>query len=1102
MSTELPSKFDPSAIQQAVLDRWAAARAFAAVPGGGADRYVIMMPLPNVTGALHMGHAMDNVMQDLLTRWHRMQGDDTLWQPGTDHAGIATQAVVEKRLFELEGKTRNDIGREALVQRIWAWKDEYQARIVRQQQAMGCGCDWDRQRFTMDAVCSAAVREAFFRMFKDGLIYRGDRLVNWDCHLQTAVADDELVKLTVQGHFWYLRYPVVDPRPGEPTHVVVATTRPETMLGDTAVACHPEPTAALDAAIRAAKERLDKAPQKEQAEARAELERLEQRRESHLPLLEALAAMARDGRKIRLPLQERELPLIGDAWAKPELGSGCVKITPAHDPNDYLVWQRHRERIGIINILNPDGTLNANAGAYAGLDRTVARKRVVADLEARDLVERIEDRQLEVDHSDRSKTVIEPFVSKQWFVRMGDVPGGVTFGRGTPKEHQGAGLAQAAIDAAGGQWRSPTGLQLRFHPDDARATGPNRYASTYTAWLAEKRDWCISRQLWWGHQIPVWRAAFSNSAGLADALSALPRDPDALHVWLVDAEGRQVAREASATLGEGEVDLLVCLRGKPAEERHAAALEALGLARDPDVLDTWFSSALWPFSTLGWPDPATAPIGPGQTPLGPTDGRPDSLSAYYPGSCLVTGRDIITLWVARMAMLGLYCLGDLPFTDVFVHANIQDGKGERMSKSAGNGIDPLDIIASHGADGMRYVLCEMQTGSQDIRVPVQAISPFDPAGARKIDLTTAKVGRVRGNALRGVYVDPEAGDQLFDVIGTYEGIAKAKTTSDRFDIGRNFCNKLWNAARFALMNLSAGGGRLEFRPLDVKALPAEDRWVLSQLAKASGAVTAGLNAYNPSLAINTARDFFWTELCDWYVELIKPRMKDEAQAPAARQVLAAVLDQVLRLLHPFIPFITEELWAHLGAVAPVRGVEAPFPASDLLARARWPEWRPEWEDRAVEVEFEKMRVAVRKLRDLRQSYNVSPGARVEARIQAPAATVAVLERLRPHLEGQAGLSALVVGEAIERPKNAARAVAEDMELFVADVLDPVKERARLEKQKDGLLKQLGAVEKKLENPKFLEKADPKVVQAERDKLDDLRRQVAVVEQALAELTQA
>jgi valyl-tRNA synthetase len=1081
MATELPKQFDPSAIQAPVLERWREAHAFRATPDARDDRYVIMMPLPNVTGALHMGHAMDNVMQDLLTRWHRMQGDNTLWQPGTDHAGIATQAVVEKRLFELEGKTRHDIGREALVARIWAWKSEYQARIVRQQQAMGCACDWERQRFTMDAVCSAAVREEFFRLFKDGLIYRGDRLVNWDCFLQTAVADDEIVVKEVRGHFYYLRYPVIDPKPGEPTHVVVATTRPETMLGDTAVACHPEPARALEKAIRAAEEKLAKAPAKEQAEAKKELERLTARRESHLPLLETLAAMARDGRKIRLPLQEREIPLIGDVWAKPELGSGCVKITPAHDPNDYLVWQRHKAEIGIVNLLEPDGKLNRNAGAYAGQDRLEARKRLVKDLEAKDLVEKIEERDIELGHSDRSKTPIEPYMSKQWFVRMGDVPGGVTMGRDGLNEHRAAGLAQAAIDAAGGAWQSPSGRKLKFHPDE-------RYAATYTAWLAEKRDWCISRQLWWGHQIPVWRASFRTAAELADALGALPRDTDALHAWLADADGRQVARDASITLPDGEYELQVCLRSKEADEKHAAALEKLGLVRDPDVLDTWFSSALWPFSTLGWPDPARAPIEPGQTPLGPSDGRPDSLSYYYPGSCLVTGRDIITLWVARMVMFGLHALGDLPFTDVFVHANIQDGKGERMSKSAGNGIDPLDIIASHGADGMRYVLCEMQTGSQDIKIPVQALSPFTQ---KPVDLTHAKAG-----PYKGTYLDPDT-KQPFDVVGMYEGIAKATTTSDRFDVGRNFCNKLWNASRFALLNL--GDDPLPWQPLAVTSLPGEDRWILSQLAKATGDVNRELKRYNPSAALGAVREFFWNELCDWYVELIKPRMKDAAQAPAARQVLAAVLDQVLRLLHPALPFITEELWSHLNAAAPTRGVDSPFKGSPLLAVAAWPEWNSGWEDKAIEAEFDTMRAAVTAVRELRQRYNLPPSARVEARIKAPAATVRILEGLRAGVIDRAGLSTLEIAEQVERPKNAATAVTGDMELFLADVLDPAKERPKLQKQKESLEKQIGGAEKKLENPKFLEKADAAVVKAERERLDDLRAQLAAVIKALEDL---
>ena len=449
MNKELPKHYDPVATENHIYQRWLQSGAFAAFPDerGPDKRYVIMMPLPNVTGALHMGHAMDNVMQDLLIRWHRMMGDNTLWMPGTDHAGIATQAVVEKRLFELEGKTRHDIGREALIARIWAWKDEYQQRIIKQQQMMGCSCDWDRQRFTMDAVCARAVREAFFRLFRDGLIFRGDRLVNWDCHLQTAVSDDEIVYEKVQGYFWHIRYPVIDRRDGEPEYVTVATTRPETMLGDTAVAVHPDPAGELERLAAEMQGRIAEASRKERPALEEEYERIEARRVELLPNLLKLKEMAEAGRKVMLPLLERELPLILDEWAKPELGSGCVKITPAHDPNDYDVWQRHRDEIEIINILNPDGTLNDNAGPYAGEDRFAARDRVLADLEAQGLLAMREDREIEIGHSDRSKTPIEPYLSKQWFIRTDDVEGGILCGAGTEKEFRADGLAQVAIDA-------------------------------------------------------------------------------------------------------------------------------------------------------------------------------------------------------------------------------------------------------------------------------------------------------------------------------------------------------------------------------------------------------------------------------------------------------------------------------------------------------------------------------------------------------------------------------------------------------------------------------------------------------------------------------
>ncbi|MDH4198656.1 MAG: class I tRNA ligase family protein, partial [Candidatus Aminicenantes bacterium] len=711
MKKEIPKLYDPAAAEGSISRRWLEAKAFAAFPDprGEERRYVIMMPLPNVTGALHLGHALDNIVQDLLVRWRRMAGDNTLWMAGTDHAGIATQAVVEKRLFELEGKTRHDLGREGLVARIWEWKEEYQRRIIEQQQQMGCSCDWSRQRFTMDPVCTRAVREAFYRLFRDGLIFRGDRLVNWDCQLRTAVSDDEIVHEKVQGHFWHIRYPVIEPRPGEPAVLTVATTRPETMLGDTAVAVHPDPSYALENLIREMPARIAAAPAKDRPGLEAELEEYRLRRTELLPHLTKLRDMAKAGRKVLLPLLDRPIPLILDEWARPELGSGCVKITPGHDPNDYDVWKRHKE-IGIINILNANGTLNANAGPYTGQDRFEARRRVVADLEAQGFLERVEDREIEIGHSDRSKTPIEPYLSKQWFVRMGDVEGGIRCGAGTKKSFRAEGLAQAAIDAASPDHKSPSGRRLEFHPDG------ERYRGTYTSWLAEKRDWCISRQLWWGHRIPIWHGSFA-AAALREALAKLPRAPkDDLWVWVSDADGNVHPPEAAAALPDGLYDLLTCLRRPGAEAQYARQLEAAGLAQDPDVLDTWFSSALWPFSTLGWPDPATAEVDPGQPGLGDVDGFGSLLDYYYPGSCLVTARDIITLWVARMQVMGLYLLGDVPFTDCFIHANIQDGKGERMSKSKGNGIDPADIIEKYGADAMRYVLCDMQTGTQDIRL--------------------------------------------------------------------------------------------------------------------------------------------------------------------------------------------------------------------------------------------------------------------------------------------------------------------------------------------------------------------------------------------------
>ncbi|MEZ4747230.1 MAG: valine--tRNA ligase [Calditrichia bacterium] len=1079
---EIPSVYDPKDFEQRITDKWNRTKAWAAHPDERDNRYVVMMPLPNVTGALHMGHAMDNVMQDLLVRWHRMMGDNTLWQPGTDHAGIATQAVVEKRLFELEGKTRHDIGRDALVQRIFEWKDQYQARIIRQQQAMGCSCDWDRQRFTMDPVCAAAVREWFFRLFKDGLIFRGYRLVNWDCALQTSVADDEIEHKTVDGHFWHLRYPIVDPQPGEPDHVIVATTRPETMLGDTAVAVHPDPAGQLNSLIAKAKERLEGASAKDKPQIEAEIERLENRKSTHLAQLEALKNMAQNGRKVLLPLQNREIPLIVDEWAKPELGSGCVKITPGHDPNDYAVWQRHQNEIDIINILNPDGTLNHNAGSYKGIDRFDARKKVVADLDAQGLLAKVEDREIEVGHSDRSKTPIEPYLSKQWFIRMGDVADGVVLGRGTEKEFSAPGLAQAAMDVVDPNYQSPSGRNLTFHPD------PVRYRNTFYNWLAEKRDWCISRQLWWGHRIPIWHGQFlpEKLVPVLDELDKLSGEE--LHVWIADEHDHTFSlAEARAKLAafpaETPLEVQACPRYLSNESTFAKSLETLGLAEDPDVLDTWFSSALWPHSTLGWPNPEDAKTETGQTDL---NSNPNSLDYYYPGSCLVTGRDIITLWVARMVIAGLYNLGDVPFTDCFLHANIMDGKGERMSKSKGNGIDPVDIIDMYGTDAMRYVLSDMQTGTQDIRLPVQAISPFT---GNKVELAEAKHGRSIFT-----YIDPETGKE-FDVLGTMPDIPSAKIISDRFEIGKNFCNKLWNAARFAMMNLN----RQEFRPLTENDLALEDRWLLSRLSKTVAEVQSHLEKYNPSAAINTARDFFWGEFCDWYLELIKPRMKDEQSGFVARQVLATVLDQVLRLYHPFMPFITEAIWENLNERAPQRGIDAALPVVDVLQVAEWPAVRPERQNAALENEFSLMQEAVRRIRDLRNKYTVPHQNRLDAAIKATGEDAVALQHMTYHIREMSGLASLAIDATAEKPKLAAVAVLGEMEIYVDGVLDPEKELERLEKQKENLVKRIGGLKGKLSNDSFVSKAPANVVQQSREQLAELEQQLSLVEENMREL---
>ncbi|MFM8539163.1 MAG: class I tRNA ligase family protein, partial [Planctomycetaceae bacterium] len=810
--TELAKQYDHRAAQARCRALWDAGRVWHAEPeppGTARTRPVfsIVIPPPNVTGALHLGHALNNTLQDILVRARRMQGCLTLWMPGTDHAGIATQAVVERRLLEEEKLSRHDLGRDALVQRIWAWKEQYERRILGQLRDLGASCDWDRTRFTLDERCAAAVREAFLRLFRQGLVRRGKRLVNWDTFLQTAVSDDEVFHEEVKGHFWHIRYDVIEPRPGEPASVTVATTRPETLLGDTAVAVHPAPAAALDAAEREMRAKRSAAPAKEQAALDAALDDLAERRRDLLPVLETLAAMARDGRQVRLPLLGRGIPLVADEWAKPEMGSGCVKITPAHDPNDYDVGRRRA--LAMINILNPDGTLNTAAGPYVGLTIRKARERVVADLEAAGQLERVEDRVIDLAHSDRSKTPIEPYLADQWFIRMEE-------------------LAQPAIDAVAGG-------RIRIVPE--------RYAKGYLDWLSEKRDWPVSRQLWWGHRIPIWHVEHVPESALEAAFAG--RDDVA---WQAAGDDGWFVCTSRETLG---VDAVA---GRP-------------LVQDPDVLDTWFSSALWPHSTLGWPV-ATA-----------------ELARFYPTTSLVTSRDILTLWVARMVIMGVFDTGEIPFREVSIHPKILDRYGETMSKSKGNGVDPVDVVESLGADALRFALAGMATETQDVRMPVDFQCP---ACGHLVEQTVQNRTKPRlacpkcAAAFRTQWATAAADLAL----------PRGPALSEKFQAGRNFSNKLWNATRFVLMHLEGfSAGRLT-RDEVLSEAPLEDRWLASRLASVSREASRAIDEYRYAELARVLYGFAWDEFCSAYLEQCNSRLADPATRDRARGMLLLGLDEM------------------------------------------------------------------------------------------------------------------------------------------------------------------------------------------------------------------
>jgi valyl-tRNA synthetase len=973
MPIELPKQYDPHEAQKRWLQFWNERGYSHSRPDATRAPFTIVIPPPNVTGALHMGHALNNTLQDVLIRWRRMQGYNTLWMPGTDHAGIATQAVVERRVRDEEGKTRHELGREELVKRIWQWKDQYEARILRQLRELGCSCDWARTRFTLDEICARAVRHTFFNLFRDGLIFRGKRLVNWDTQLQTSVADDETTTETVKGGFWTFRYPVKDS--GE--FIRFSTTRPETMLGDTAVAVHPGDP-----------------------------------RYQHLI-----------GKMVGIPLVQRDIPIIADGeLVDPALGTGAVKVTPAHDPNDYRCGLRHN--LPMINILNPDGTINQNGGPYAGLDRYQARQRVTEDMEKLGLFEGREDRDIEIKHSDRSKTPIEPYLSDQWFVKMGDR-------EGKP------GLAQTAMDAV-------TDGRVQFFPA--------RYARSYLDWLGEKRDWCISRQLWWGHRIPIWYVR----CGEAELRRAFATRQDV--TWRLDEENGQ---------------WLVCAL----EDLPANALgEKYPLEQDPDVLDTWFSSALWPHSTLGWPDP---------TP---------ELKYYYPTSVLVTNRDIITLWVARMVITGLYNLGEVPFRHVYIHPKVMDAFGEGMSKSKGNGVDPLDIIERYGTDALRFTMVQMATETQDSRMPVANVCPhcgaLVPIKREHMNMMTRKVTCPNcKKPFRPGGPWPDEDPEL----------ATAKQASDKFEPGRHFANKLWNAARFLLLNLDGYAPQA----IRLEELPIEDRWILSRLRTTTAEVTEQLEGYHFSDVARTIYDFTWSEFCDWYVEMSKRRLSDPASRPLAQRMLVGVLDAILRLAHPIMPFVTESIWQALNEAAFERGLPAPDPSSESVMIAPWPAFPESWRDAAMEARLVRMQALVRAVREVRNRYMVDQKKSLDVFVRCSEEVANDFRSLTPFITMLAGVGQPACGSGVAKPPQAATAVQPDFEAYVslAGLIDVQVEINKLEKQLAEKRRFLQAAQAKLNNENFVKNAPAAVVQQQQEQVTELQNQIKAIEENLRDLHQ-
>ncbi len=1057
---ELATAYDPSEAEESVSRRWSEAAAFHVTPDDPGDAYSIVIPPPNVTAPLHLGHALNNTLQDILVRMHRMRGDATLWMPGTDHAGIATQTAVEKRLLA-HGSSRLELGREAFVDKVQEWKDEYEAVILGQLDAMGASCDRDRTRFTMDPVCVAAVRHAFFELFSDGLIYRGKRLVNWDPVTRTALSDDEVEMEDVDGHMWYLRYPLTDGS----GHLTVATTRPETMLGDTAVAVNP-------------------------ADPRAEALR---------------------GKTVTLPIVGRVIPVVEDDYvvmadpegdAKARMATGFLKVTPAHDPNDYEIGQRHD--LDVINVMAQDGSISdqygwddgvGDAGPMIGLSREQARAAVVEWFDKHGMLEDVRDHPHSVGHSYRSHVPIEPYLSDQWYVAVTDDRLAGSALRSITPDQRPDSLPDGVTPAGD----TPGDGELRFYPD--------RYARTFASWHENIRDWCISRQLWWGHRIPVWTRTIPVADASTPVAAAITDVGADVAVAVADSEwSRRGGAHVARRLPDDMLDESVCvppqvtidLAGSDRSEAElVSALEAAGFAQDPDVLDTWFSSALWPLSTMGWPDPER---------FDATDDTAGLLERFVPTSVLMTAREIITLWVSRMVMFARYFRGgELPFRDVFIHAMIQDGHGQKMSKSLGNGVDPLDIIHSHGADAMRFTLTQLSTSTQDVRMPVEIVCPHSGELFAPETITTA-AGHVVAAPMQTSPGDPtrtmaSAYGVAAHLMEPTDDVPLARNTSSKFDLGRNFANKLWNATRYATRTLAAAVDDDEVEaaaePVTAADRPLVDRWVLSRLATTIGELDEAATRYHFNVIADSVYSVVWRDVCDWYLEAVKPTVGTD---PQQQVVLGRVFDVVLRIVHPVCPFVTEELWPHVSAVVrgEIEGLDAP--ANPILATAAWPSVGADLVDVDAEATFARVQTLVGAIRNLRGERNVPPKRRIT--LHAPAAVLELLELAGGTVQTLAGLGEVVAWDGTDRPGEASALPFEGAEVLVSGLVDQAdaqSERARLGKVIADLRKQIGGLEGRLANENYVAKAPDHLVQESRDALASAQADLGAAEAALAAL---